>query len=84
MKTIPAKVIQEKLGVDQVTKSKGVYTLREGFRFYTHGRTPETYINKVLSSFPEAKILESRMIYKAFRGGASLANSSHFLVKFTI
>lgn len=35
-------------------------------------------------AFPTACILEANEIWKSFRGGASIANSSHWYVRFTV
>lgn len=68
---------------ENVTLSRGVFTLREGF-FYTHGRTAGTLVRRVLAAFPKADVLDSGEVWKAFNGGAPLAKSSHWFVKFTL
>lgn len=83
MKTLTAKQVNEKLMVDQVTLSKGTYTMRDEF-YYRHGRSANDYVKLVRETFPNAEILESGEIWKPFRGGASTANSSHWFVKFKL
>jgi len=68
---------------DQLIKSKGVFVYRSGY-FYRHGQDTKTHVNKVLSTFPDAKIIDSGDHWAAFRGGASVAKQSHFYVKFEI
>jgi hypothetical protein len=84
-RTLTAAEVADRLGVDaeSVTKSKGVYTFRVGF-YYTHGRTADDLTDKVRAAFPEAVVEDSGEVWKAFRGGASLAQSSHWFVKFTL
>ena len=36
------------------------------------------------AAFPNAEILESGEVWKDFRGGASVAQQSHWFVKFTV
>ena len=79
---ITRKDIEEKLCCDQVTLSKGVFTVRLGF-FYTHGRTAEKFEQEVQAAFPTATMLDRGGVWKSFKGGASVANQSHWFVKFT-
>ncbi len=76
------KEVKEKLDFDSYSLKNGVFTVRKGF-FYTMGKTSQDYVNQVERTFPSAKILDHDEIWKAFRGGANLANQSHFYVKFT-
>ena len=76
------KEIKEALNFDSYSVKDGVFTVRKGF-FYTMGKTSQNYVNQVKGAFPQAKILDHSEIWKAFRGGASVANQSHFYVKFT-
>ena len=82
------KIVEEQLSnigshPDQITVSKGVITIREGF-FYTSGRTTEQVVNKVLQAFPTAEIIDSGEVWKAFRGGTPTARQSHWFVKFQV
>lgn len=76
------KEIREKLDFDTYSVRNGVFTVRKEF-FYTHGVTAEHHVKKVLSVFPDAKIVDCGEVWKPFRGGESTANNSHFFVKFT-
>lgn len=80
-----AKQVQENIigVVDEVTKYKGVFTARLGY-FYTRGRTANDLVQKVLKSYPQANIVDSGNYWASFKGGASLAKSSHWFVKFTL
>lgn len=77
------KEVKEKVSADSYSVLAGVFTVREGF-FYKHGKTTEDLRAKVLTAFPSAAIIGSGEVFKAFRGGASIANSSHWYVKFTV
>jgi len=76
------KDIKEKVHADSYSSKAGVFTLRWGF-FYTHGKVVENKIEDVKSAFPEAVIVDYGTEHKDFRGGASVAQSSHWWVKFT-
>ena len=75
--------IKDKLFVDKVAVSKGVYKIYQGF-FYTHGYTAEKLAEKVKSVFPEAKIIGSGEQWKDFKGGESIEKQSHWWVKFNL
>jgi len=81
--TINADTISCKNKIDVYNESYKEYTARWQF-FYTMDRSAEKYAEKIKELFPTAKIIETTQHNKAFRGGASVANSSHFLVRFTI
>jgi len=74
--------IKETLGADTLSLRNGIYTARWEF-FYTHGVTSDAKAAKVERLLPGAKVIEHREIWKNFNGGASTANSSHWLVRFT-
>ena len=79
------KLIAENLHPDSLGKNKaGNLVARWGF-FYTHGRTAEGYVTKVTALLTEAgiafEIVDSGEVWKDFRGGASVANQSHFYVE---
>lgn len=68
---------------DTISKKSGIFTVRKSY-FYTHGGTTQKIVNIVKSKIPSAKIIDSGDHWAAFRGGASVANQSHWYVKFTI
>jgi len=68
---------------DTFSKRDGVFTVRRSF-FYTHGIRVSDKVDEVKAAFPEAEIVEAREVRKVFRGGASIANSSHWFVKFKL
>jgi hypothetical protein len=75
------------LNADTLSKREGVYTARKGF-FYTSGRTPEMFKNEIENKLLDLnlfiEIIDYGEIWKSFKGGASVANSSHWYVKFKI
>ena len=68
---------------DQVSKSNNKFTCRWEF-YYRHGKSVKSHEDKILKALPTAHILDSSEIWKPFRGGASVSNSSHWYVKFAI
>ena len=72
---------------DQVSLSKGVWTVRTGF-FYTHGVTSEKFEASIVKELEEfgilIRVLESGEVWKPFKGGASVASQSHWYVKFRV
>lgn len=70
-------------GVDQVTLKDGVYTARRTF-YYEMGGSPDTVWYKIRTAFPNAVRVDGGTVRKPFRGGASIAASSHWWVKFTL
>lgn len=83
MSKLTLKEIRDRIHADTYSLKNGVVTLRWGF-FYTHEMTTEKKVAKVKEVFPTAVIQDSGEIRKAFRGGASVANQSHWYVKFTV
>ena len=67
---------------DTVGQSKGMFIASRGF-FYTNGMTSDKLAAAVQRAIPTAAIVEHRQIWKPFRGGATTASQSHFLVRFT-
>jgi hypothetical protein len=59
------------------------YIARRGF-FYTFGKTSADFAARIQAALPAAKIIRHYEKRTTFRGGASLASSSHFGVLFTI
>lgn len=74
-KSLTAKQVQELLAEHGVyvedynlyksRKHKGAYVLREGF-FYTHGKTAEDLVAKVLRAFPNAQIINKAEIWQTW------------------
>jgi hypothetical protein len=79
------KQVREKLSglVDSVSQKNGVFTVRRGF-FYTHGGSAERLAAAVKAAFPDATVLDSGEKWTSFRGGATVANQSHWWVKFQV
>lgn len=78
------KAIREALAgvADTVTFRDGEWTARRSF-FYTNGCHAEHFEARVRECVPHATILESGEVWKPFRGGASVAQGSHWFVRFT-
>lgn len=68
---------------DSASQKEGVFTVRRSY-FYTNGLTAEKCEAIVKSRIPAAQIIESGNKWTTFRGGASVAQGSHFWVKFKI
>lgn len=75
--------IKDMLDADTISKKGDVYTIRREF-FYSHGGSSEGLANKVKKVFPNAVIVDHGEHWAAFRGGASVAQSSHWWVKFKL
>lgn len=77
--------VKERLSgrIDTISKRNDVFTIRRGF-FYRMGKTSADLVNMVKEAFPNADILDSGEQWKTFRGGSSVANSSHWWVKFKV
>jgi hypothetical protein len=78
---------------DSFSCRNGVYTVRKGFFYpgvFRHGGTAEgvaeTVRMKVKAALPDytVTIIDKDEVWKPFRGGASVANQSHWWVKFTV
>lgn len=74
--------MKEGLHIDTIAFRKGEITIRRGF-FYRHGGSAETIVARVVKRYPRAIIKDYGEVWKPFRGGASVANQSHWFVKFT-
>lgn len=82
--------LREVLGInapEALTKYRGVYTYRQGF-FYRHNndhfKVREKLSKALENAGMAATILDSGEQWKAFRGGDSLKQGSHWWVKFSI
>lgn len=73
-------------GFDSISKKGNVFTFRRGF-FYSHGSDGDTFAARMIANlsekFPQAswKVVETDMVWKPFRGGASVRASSHYMAK---
>ena len=80
MKTLSE--IKDLISFDSIGKNKsGNYVVRFGY-FYRHGNTSEKYAAGIKVALPDANIVAHGDHYANFRGGASVAKSSHFWVEF--
>lgn len=75
--------LREKFDADSYSVKNGVFTVRRGF-FISGGFSADAYAAKVLNAFPTATIVDKGEVWKPFRGGASVAQQSHWFVKFTL
>lgn len=75
--------IRQLIRADTLSKKGDIYTARRGF-FYTSGGTSEAFANRIRDVIPSARILDHGEVWKDFKGGASVANQSHWWVKFKI
>lgn len=82
-KPLSALTVGTMLNASTCSLKAGVYTVRWGF-FYRHGGDAQTKVRRVLATFPQALVQDSGEVWKAFNGGASVANQSHWFVKFTL
>ena len=67
---------------DSIGRNKdGHIVLRRGF-FYTNGMSGEKFADSAVKRLAEAgiptRIVDTAVLWKAFRGGASVARGSHF------
>lgn len=73
--------IKDIVSADMIGRSAdGTITCHWGF-FYSNGKDPEHYVTRVMDRLPGAIVLDSGRVDKAFRGSATVAQSSHFWVK---
>jgi len=73
---------------DAVSASKdGVITVRKGY-YYRYDQTAEKFTGLVVRACEKEglslKVVGSGDIWKPFRGGATVAGSSHFFVKLSV
>jgi len=84
MTTILQTLKQNVAGADSIGKRKdGRYVLRRGF-FYRHGFNADIFkkemMHQIANAGLQAHCVDHGEVLKAFNGGASLANSSHWYV----
>ena len=75
--------IKNLLDADSISKRGDIITIRKGY-FYRMGQSTQSFIDKVIKAFPNAEIIDSGDHYASFRGGSSIAQGSHWFVKFII
>mgnify|MGYP001581753633 CR=1 FL=1 len=75
--------IKSQLGVDTISKKGDIITVRSEF-YYKHGRSEQSIVNRIKHFFPNVEIIDSGEHWAPFKGGASVAQSSHWYVKFKI
>lgn len=80
---LTAKQVKEQLRIESVSVKGGVYTVRQGF-YFQMGKTAANLENKVKQAFPNANIVDKGEVFKPFVGGQSVAQGSHWYVKFTL
>lgn len=71
------------INADSISIRKGIYTARRGY-FYSMGGSADKFAARVQAAFPSAHIIEKGDHWTPFNGGASLARSTHWFVKFTL
>ena len=81
------EIIREKVSADVVGKNKaGNFVVRRGF-FYTNGKTAEDYraqVEQQLGKVDGMRVVGCGEVWKAFRGGASTAQQSHWWVEIAV
>lgn len=83
MKNITLQKIKQLTGANTVSVRGGVYIIRKSF-FYRMGKTTKDLEDKVIKNIIGSFILESGEHNAPFIGGQSIANGSHWFVKFGI
>lgn len=78
------KKIREAVHVDSVGRRKdGCVVVRRGF-FYRHGGSAELFAEKVTTALEKnninAHVIDSGEVWKAFSGGATVANRRYWFV----
>lgn len=86
-KALTTARIKEVVTADSYSRTGNIITVRRGF-FYTHGGTAEKYKQQVVLELKAAGIrfetLDSFEINKRFNGGGSVAQNSHWCVRFIV
>lgn len=78
------KELRDIIMPDSISKRKdGMVVLRRGF-FYRDNKTAESFANRVESALRSCtmpgSVIDSGEVWKPFKGGASVANQSHWYV----
>jgi len=78
-------ILDNMIGIDTVSQKNGVFTARRSF-FYKHGKDHMSFADAVAdqlkSSGFKVSIIDSGEHDAPFRGGAPVAQQSHFWVRF--
>ena len=77
------KDIKSKIRVDSLSIRKGIYTARKTF-YYTHGKNSSDLADRIINELNNVTIIDHGQQWTPFRGGSSVAKSSHWWVKFTL
>lgn len=89
MKTALQKIKQALAGrADSVGKNKaGNVVVRRGY-FYRNGMDADTFATQILNALGNAQVVAHIVnkgdVWKPFRGGASVAQQSHFFVELAV
>jgi alpha-amylase/alpha-mannosidase (GH57 family) len=73
------------ISANTLSRRNGVYTARRGF-FYTNRKSSQDFADRIqnrLGQFGTVVIVDHGEQWKPFKGGASVANQSHWWVTFT-
>lgn len=78
------KLLRDCVSADSYGRTReGNLIVRRGF-YFTHGETAEDFRDRVVSQLTacdvEAHVVDYGEVWKPFRGGASVAQSSHWYV----
>lgn len=79
------KQIRDKIHADQISRRRdGTVILRKGF-FYKAGGTADLFADRIRAALTghniAGKVVNYGEIWRPFRGGATLANQSHWYVE---
>jgi hypothetical protein len=84
------KQVKQAIGsyADTVGKNKaGNIVLRKGY-YYRNGASAESFENNIVAALSSAgvlcKVVDRGDVWKPFRGGASVAQQSHFYVELAV
>ncbi len=65
-----------------IKKRNGNFAILKGF--YWKNSSAIDIADKLEKDFPNVEIIRTEDVYKPFRGGASIENSSHYYIEFKI
>jgi hypothetical protein len=78
------ETLEDVLSASKVSKKQGGSYKAMWSYFYTHGATPEKYVQKVLNKYPNAEIIDKGDNWAPFKGGAPIERQSYMWVQFKI